>query len=153
MVPPFPLFLSEMGGRTRRLFGLIWRRRGRVELPHLAIEPFVLEYDRGTLSLPEIRGKLLSYARYYDAGAWWEYFEVQPVMLWICADYRAAQRVAREVSMFGGALPGLVVQESELNTLIKRQAVAGTAVPLRQHGTSPRRRSGTHGDRGPHGPR
>lgn len=114
--------------------------------------PFILEYDRGTLSLPEIRGKLLSYARYYDAGAWWEYFEVQPVMLWICADYRAAQRVAREVSMFGGALPALVIQETELDTVIERQAVAGTPVPHRQHGTSPRRRRGTHTHRGSHAP-
>ncbi len=106
--------------------------------------PFLLEYDRGTLSRPQIRAKLLAYGRYYGADAWWEHFDGPPVTLWVCANYRAAQRVAREVSMFGGALPALVIRESELHTAPDRWAVVRPAVPHRPHGAPGRRRRCGH---------
>jgi len=84
---------------------------GVLELGGQAV-PFLLEYERGTLSRAQLRTKVLAYERYYQAAACEEYFDSQPVVLWVCTDYRAARRVAAEVSTSGAGLPSVIVQES-----------------------------------------
>ena len=76
--------------------------------------PFLLEYDRGTLSRSELRTKLVAYRRYYSAHAWEDYFDAEPLTLWVCSDYRAARRVLDVVRAVGSDCPAVVVEEQQL---------------------------------------
>ncbi|MCY4639610.1 MAG: replication-relaxation family protein [Chloroflexi bacterium] len=67
--------------------GVLSLRGGRV--------PFLLEYDRGTLDSGDFRAKLTGYGRYYACRAWRRDFDAEPVLLFVCADGRAEERVAR----------------------------------------------------------
>lgn len=85
---------------------------GVLELGGQAL-PFLLEYERGTLSRAQLRTKVLAYERYYQAAAWEEYFDREPVVLWVCADYRAARRVAAEAGVPSTVLPTVIVREPD----------------------------------------
>ena len=55
--------------------------------------PFLLEYDRGTLDAGDYRAKLEGYRRYYAAEEWQGDFSCEPVLLFVCSDDRAEDRV------------------------------------------------------------
>ncbi|MCY4639490.1 MAG: replication-relaxation family protein [Chloroflexi bacterium] len=59
--------------------------------------PFLLEYDRGTLDSGDFAAKFGGYGRYYAARAWRRDWSAEPVLLFVCADDRAEQRVGRAV--------------------------------------------------------
>ena len=57
--------------------------------------PFLLEYDRGTLDSGDFAAKFGGYRRYFLAGAWRQDFDAEPLLLFVCADDRAEEHVAR----------------------------------------------------------
>lgn len=72
------------------------------------VQPFLLEYDRGTLDGGDYGPKLAAYARYYRLERWREEFGREPGLLFACVDARAEKRVLRMVRGLDGALPVLV---------------------------------------------
>lgn len=67
--------------------------------------PFFLEYDRGTLDAGDYRAKFEGYRRYYAGGEWEEDFSSEPVLLFVCSDDRAEERVARAANTGATGLP------------------------------------------------
>ena len=67
--------------------GVIAVGRGRV--------PFLLEYDRGTLDSGDFAAKFAGYRRYYTGRFWRHDWSAEPVLLFVCDDHRAEERVAR----------------------------------------------------------
>ena len=58
-------------------------------------QPFLLEYDRGTLDSGDYRAKFEGYRRYYAAREWRGAFPEKPGLVFVCVDRRAEDRVAR----------------------------------------------------------
>lgn len=56
---------------------------------------FFLEYDRGTLDAGDYRAKFEGYRRYYARREWEEDFPSEPVLLFVCSDDRAEERVCQ----------------------------------------------------------
>ncbi len=78
--------------------------------------PFVLEYDRGTLDSGDFGAKFGGYRRYFAAEAWCNDFAAEPVLLFVCADDRAEEHVARAARENRGGfaeLPLLLAGESQ----------------------------------------
>jgi len=67
--------------------------------------PFLLEYDRGTLDAGDYRGKFSGYARYFEAAEWRERFPTEPLLLFVCSDERAEERVVRAIKAAAITVP------------------------------------------------
>ncbi|MEZ4503157.1 MAG: replication-relaxation family protein [Dehalococcoidia bacterium] len=73
--------------------------------------PFLLEYDRGTLDAGDYRAKFEGYRRYYAGREWEGDFPSEPVLLFVCSDDRAEERVARAARSVAPDLPMLLTSE------------------------------------------
>jgi hypothetical protein len=78
--------------------------------------PFLLEYDRGTLSRAQLRTKLRAYERYYHVDAWEEVFDRPPALLFVCADEPGGRGDAVIAAAASPVIPALVTRESGLAT-------------------------------------
>jgi Replication-relaxation len=72
---------------------------------------FLLEYDRGTLDVGDYRAKFEGYLRYFARGAWEGDFPSEPVLLFVCSDDRAEERVALALRTLAPTLPVLMTTE------------------------------------------
>ncbi len=73
--------------------------------------PFLFEYDRGTLDAGDYRGKFEGYRKYFEDRVWERDFETRPVVLFVCADDRAEERVADAARSEGHRLRLLITSE------------------------------------------
>ena len=71
----------------------------------------MLEYDRGTLDAGDYRAKFAGYRRYYAGREWEEDFPSEPLLLFVCSDHRAEERVARAAKSIAPDLPLLLTGE------------------------------------------
>jgi hypothetical protein len=104
---------AESTRRFRYEGGAAWIRpdgSGLLELDGERL-PFLLEYDRGTLDGGDFAAKLGGYQRYFAGEAWRQDFDGAPTLLFVCADDRAEQRVARAVCAAAPDLPVLSTSE------------------------------------------
>ena len=73
--------------------------------------PFLLEYDRGTLDGGDYPAKFEGYRRYFAVEAWRADFEARPVLLFVCSDDRAEERVVRAARAHASELPLLLTAD------------------------------------------
>ena len=73
--------------------------------------PFLLEYERGTLDAGDYRAKFDGYLRYFARRAWEHDFPSEPMLLFVCSDARAEQRVAAAARTLAGDIPLLITSE------------------------------------------
>lgn len=72
---------------------------------------FLLEYDRGTLDVGDYRAKFDGYFRYFARRGWEDDFPGEPVLLFVCSDDRAEERVALALRTLAPDLPVLMTTE------------------------------------------
>lgn len=73
--------------------------------------PFLLEYDRGTLDRSAFASKLGGYRAYFAEEAWRRDFEFSPVVLFVCTDDQAEDRVAVAAHAGASGVPLLITSE------------------------------------------
>lgn len=73
--------------------------------------PFLLEYDRGTLDRSDFASKLGGYRAYFAEEAWRRDFEFSPVVLFVCTDDQAEDRVAVAAHAGASGVPLLITSE------------------------------------------
>ncbi len=78
------------------------------------LTPFMLEYDRGTLDGGDFATKFEGYRRFYASQAWRERYDREPLLLFVCADTRAARRVSNAAKAASLALPMQITTELRL---------------------------------------
>lgn len=72
---------------------------------------FLLEYDRGTLDAGDYRAKFDGYRRYFARRGWEGDFPSEPVLLFVCSDDRAEERVALALRTLAPDLPVFMTTE------------------------------------------
>lgn len=92
--------------------------------------PFFLEYDRGTLDAGDYRAKFEGYRHYYAGREWEEDFPSEPVLLFVCSDDRAEERVCRAAAGADSGFSLLSTTEWRFERLEK--GVPGTTGPIWQ---------------------
>lgn len=92
------------------------------------LTPFMLEYDRGTLDGGDFTTKFEGYRRFYASHAWRERYNREPLLLFVCADTRAARRVSNAAKAASLALPMQITTDLRLTEGERGSEVFGRPV-------------------------